>query len=93
MRSSELGDLSRSREILLHIAQAHGVSGNAFTDALSDQAAREALNARVDRHSRGDRVSGAPTFVINDQRFEGYKDFDVLASAIEEAERSGPKAT
>lgn len=90
MESSELGDLSRSHEILLPIAEAHGVNENAFVEALSDQAARKALKARVDRNSWG--VSGAPTFVFNDRRFVGAAAFDALVLAIEEANRSSPKA-
>jgi len=50
---------------LLAIAKAQGLTEAQFTACLSDKAAAQALNARVEKAVKEDRIDSTPTFVVN----------------------------
>ena len=53
------------RETLENIAKSVGMTTEQFNACVEDHKAVDALNERVERHSRGDGVNATPTFVIN----------------------------
>jgi protein-disulfide isomerase len=75
----------RYREGLLRIARAHGLSEEEFEACISDTAAIEALNARVEQYVRGDGIVSTPTFVINGRQIEGALSAERLDELIADA--------
>jgi protein-disulfide isomerase len=74
------------RTILRRIAKDQGgLSDDQFSACLKDQAAEKALEARVDRHMRVDKVESTPTFIINGVRTEGEMTLPELDAAIAKA--------
>jgi len=73
-------------ERLTAIAARHGVDQQAFQACLSDEAAVEAMNARVDAAlARG--VNSTPTFYVNGRQIStGGASIEVLEAAIRQAE-------
>ncbi|HKR89299.1 MAG TPA: thioredoxin domain-containing protein [Phenylobacterium sp.] len=53
------------RGVLLRIAQSAGMTEDQFNKCVSDPEALKALNARVQRAIKDDKISGTPTFVVN----------------------------
>jgi len=53
------------RGVLLRIAQSAGMTEKAFNACITDEAALKALNARVEKASREDKINSTPTFMIN----------------------------
>lgn len=53
------------RGTLLRIAQSTGMTEAQFTQCISDDKAREALQARVNTYAKRDRIEGTPTIFLN----------------------------
>jgi protein-disulfide isomerase len=79
------GEIYQSGAVMRDVAADAGLSGDAYTACLSDQAAVTALNARTQRHVDVDKVDSTPTFEINGQRHEGFMTLDQLDAAIHDA--------
>ncbi|WP_395673248.1 DsbA family protein [Phenylobacterium sp.] len=56
------------RGVLLRIAQSAGLTEEQFNACLTDEAAIKALEGRMERAVREDRITGTPTFVINGEK-------------------------
>ena len=59
------------RDVLVRVAQSAGMTEAQFNACVNDEAALEALNARVERWGAQENVISTPTFVIGDERIEG----------------------
>ena len=58
----------------------------AFNKCINDEKAIQALNDRVERHSRNDHINSTPTFVINGKAMEpGYHTIEEMDAAIKAA--------
>lgn len=53
------------RGVLLRIAQSAGLTEQQFNACITDEAALKALNARVEKASKEQKITGTPTFFIN----------------------------
>ncbi|MGZ3377730.1 MAG: thioredoxin domain-containing protein [Phenylobacterium sp.] len=74
------------RETLLNVAKSVGMSDDAFNKCINDDKAMQALQDRVDHHSRDDHVNSTPTFVINGKSLEpGYHSLEEIDAAIKSA--------
>jgi protein-disulfide isomerase len=74
------------RETLLDVAKSVGMTEDQFNKCINDEKAIQALNDRVDHHSRDDHVNSTPTFVINGKGMEpGYHSLDEIDAAIKGA--------
>ena len=74
---------------LLHIAQSAGLTEDAFSACLKDEAALKALEERSDRNSAAGGVTGTPTFVIAGRKFEGEQSMAEFDAAIAAARPRG----
>jgi len=73
---------------LLAIAKAQGLTEAQFTACLSDKAAAQALNARVQKATRQDKIESTPTFIVNGRNIgEGEMTLPQLDAAIAKAAR------
>jgi protein-disulfide isomerase len=69
--------------VLLRIAQSTGMTEEQFNTCVSDEAALKALNARVDRAIKEDKITGTPTFEVNGKKIgEGEVTLAQLDAAI-----------
>jgi len=76
---------------LRKIAKDAGLSEAQTNACLSDQAAIDALNARVKGYIDNDKITGTPTFFVDGERMEGVQTLDKLDAAIARAEaKAGP---
>ena len=74
------------RETLANIAKSVGMTEDGFNKCINDDKAIQALNDRVERHNRVDKVNSTPTFVINGKAMEpGYHSLDEIDAAIKAA--------
>ena len=74
------------RETLLDIAKSVGMTEAGFNKCINDEKAIQALNDRVERHSRNDHINSTPTFVINGKAMEpGYHTIEEMDAAIKAA--------
>ena len=74
------------RGTLANIAKSVGMTDDQFNKCINDDKAIQALNDRVDRHNRVDKVNSTPTFVINGKAMEpGYHTLDEIDAAIKAA--------
>lgn len=74
------------RDTLLDVAKSMGMTEDQFTKCVTDEKAIQALNDRVQRHNRDDKVNSTPTFVINGKQLEpGYHSLDEIDAAIKAA--------
>jgi len=74
------------RETLANIAKSVGMTDDSFNKCINDDKAIQALNDRVDKHNRVDKVNSTPTFVINGKAMEpGYHTLDEIDAAIKAA--------
>lgn len=75
------------RGVLLRVAQSSGMTEKQFNACITDEAALKALNARVDKASRDEKISSTPTFIINGEKFkEGeatLAEFDTAIAAAQ----------
>ena len=76
------------RGVLLRIAQSAGLTEEQFNACITDEAALKALNERVDKAIRIDKVNATPTFVINGKKVkEGEVSLAELDAAVAEASK------
>jgi protein-disulfide isomerase len=75
--------------IFLKIGQANGLSEDQVRSCLSDQAALDALNARVQAAVETDKVDQTPTLVVNGKQLAGVA-LGELEAAIVAAEKAAP---
>jgi protein-disulfide isomerase len=68
------------------IAKDAGLSDAQANACLSDKAAIDALNARVQGYINNDKISGTPTFFVDGERLEGVQTLVQLDAAIARAE-------
>jgi protein-disulfide isomerase len=74
------------RGVLLRIAQSTGMTEPQFNKCITDDAALKALDARVEKHVREDKIDSTPTFVINGKKAKaGEMTMPDLEAAIAEA--------
>ena len=75
------------RGVLLRVAQSSGMTEKQFNACITDEAALKALNARVDKASRDEKITSTPTFMINGEKFkEGeatLAEFDAAIAAAQ----------
>lgn len=64
------GTIAGVHRILRREAAALGIDSAAYSACVQDEAAFEALKARVEQASTGDKVDGTPTFDVNGKRVE-----------------------
>ena len=75
-----------SRTPLLRIAKSMGMTEEGFNTCLSDSAALDAVQKRMDRGVTEDKIEGTPTFLINGKQVaSGETTLEVLAKAIDAA--------
>ena len=67
---------------LLHVAQGAGMNEAEFNACLTNEAAGDALNARVNRYAKEDGINSTPTFVVNGRKMEGAATLANLDAAI-----------
>ena len=71
---------------LLRIAQSAGMTESQFNACITDETALKALNARVEKAGREDKITGTPTFVVNGKQVaSGEVTLQQLDTAITEA--------
>ena len=74
------------RETLLDVAKSVGMTDDSFNKCINDEKAIQALNDRVERHTRQDKINSTPTFVINGKGMEpGYHTLEEMDAAIKAA--------
>lgn len=72
---------------LLRIANSAGLSEAEFTQCIRDDEALKALNDRVEKAVKDDKITGTPTFVVNGKKVgDGEMSMEQLDAAIAEAE-------
>jgi protein-disulfide isomerase len=67
---------------LLKAAKGAGMTDAQFEACLTNEAAGDALSARVERYHKEDGVSSTPTFFINGKKIEGVQTLAQLDAAI-----------
>ena len=81
----QTGDM---RGILLRVAQSAGLTESQFNACITDETALKALNARVERAVKQDRITGTPAFFINGKSVgEGEISLAALEKAVAEASK------
>lgn len=76
------------RGVLLRIAQSAGLTEEQFNACITDEAALKALNERVEKAIKVDKVNATPTFVINGKKVkEGEVSLAELDAAVAEASK------
>jgi protein-disulfide isomerase len=79
------GDMRGS---LLRVAQSAGMTEEQFNKCITDEAGLKALNERVEKAVRDDKVTATPTFVINGKKVkEGEISLAELDAAVAEASK------
>jgi protein-disulfide isomerase len=74
------------RGVLLRIAQSSGMTETQFNQCVSDEDALKALDARVTKAIRDDKITGTPSFFVNGKKIaEGEVSMAQLDAAIAEA--------
>jgi protein-disulfide isomerase len=72
-----------SATALANIAKTAGIDQAKFEQCLNDKAAQEKIiNSRKEAEDKF-KVNSTPTFLINDQKLEGARSFDVFKSVID----------
>jgi protein-disulfide isomerase len=73
---------------LLRIAQSAGMTEQQFNSCIGDEKARKALEARVEKHVREDKINSTPTFIVNGKNIgEGEMTLPQLDAAIAAASK------
>jgi len=76
------------RGVLLRIAQSAGLTEQQFNACLNDEEAIKALEQRVTKHARDDKITATPTFFVNGKKLaEGAVTLAQLDAAIAEASK------
>lgn len=79
----QTGDI---RGPLLRVAQSAGMTEQQFDACITDEAALKALNERVERAAKEEKITGTPTFVVNGKQVaSGEVTLEQLDAAIAEA--------
>jgi len=79
----------QTREVLLKIAKAAGLSEARFDACITDPKALTALNARWQRYVQDDKITGTPTFIINGKTYTDPPTLAEMDTAIAEAQGAG----
>ena len=81
----QTGDM---RGVLLRVAQSAGLTESQFNTCINDETALKALNARVERAIKQDKITGTPAFFINGKSVgEGEISLAALEKAVAEASK------
>lgn len=81
----QTGDM---RGVLLRVAQSAGLTEAQFNACITDEDALKALNARVERAVKQDKITGTPSFFINGKSVaSGEVSLEVLEKAVAEASK------
>ena len=76
------------RGVLLRVAQSAGLTEQQFNACITDEAALKALNERVEKAIKVDKINSTPTFVINGKKVkEGEISLAELDAAVAEASK------
>lgn len=76
------------RGVLLRTAQSAGLTEEQFNACITDEAALKALNERVEKAIKIDKINSTPTFVINGKKVkEGEVSLAELDAAVAEASK------
>jgi len=76
------------RGVLLRTAQSAGMTEEQFNACITDEAALKALNDRVEKAIKVDKVNATPTFMINGKKInEGEMTLAQLEAAVAEASK------
>ena len=74
------------RGVLLRVAQSAGMTEQQFNACITDETALKALNERVEKASKAEKITGTPTFIINGKQVaSGEVTLAQLDTAIAEA--------
>ncbi|MDP3175257.1 MAG: DsbA family protein [Phenylobacterium sp.] len=77
------GGAETPRDVLLRIAQSSGMSEQQFTACVGDEASLKALNERVDKAIKVDKINSTPTFLIDGKKIkEGEISLTELDAAV-----------
>jgi len=71
------------RSVLFRVGQSAGLTDDQIKTCIGDEAALEALQARVDKAINVDKVAATPTFLIGDQKLEGNQSLAQLDAVIQ----------
>ncbi|HEY3697653.1 DsbA family protein [Phenylobacterium sp.] len=84
----EMAQTQDYRGVLLRIAQSMGMTEQAFDACVSDEAALKALNDRVEKAVRDEKINATPTFELNGKKVkEGEITMAELDAAVAEASK------
>jgi protein-disulfide isomerase len=67
---------------LLKVGRDAGLSEDQIKACLTDQAALNAMQARIETYTERDKINATPTFVINGAKLEGEQPLEALDAAI-----------
>jgi len=83
---AEIFQTGDPRGVLLRIAQSAGMTEKQFDACITDENALKALNARVEKAEKVDKITGTPTFLVNGKEVaSGEVTLQQLDTAIAEA--------
>jgi|SRR6185312_16042810 len=82
----ESGRGADERDRLMKIGQSMGMTEQQVNECISNDAALEALNKRVNDSANAAHIDSTPTFIINGKQYAGYQDMAALDKAITQAE-------
>ena len=83
----EVYETKSLRDPLLKVAKSAGLTEDQFMACLTDKAALESLNARVERIAKAGDFDSTPTFFINGQKLIGEHSLADLDAAIAAAKK------
>jgi protein-disulfide isomerase len=82
----ESGRGADERDRLMKVGETAGMSDPQINACITNDAALEALNKRVNDAATAAKIDSTPTFVVNGKALTGYEDMAALDKAITEAE-------
>ena len=82
----ESGRGADERDRLLKVGESAGLTDPQINACITNDAALEALNTRVNDSATAAKIDSTPTFVVNGKVLTGYEDMAALDKAITEAE-------
>jgi len=74
---------------LMRVAHEAGLTDAQANACLEDQAAIDALNARVQGYEKTDAINSTPTFDVNGKRLEGEQTLAQISAAVDHAAIAG----
>ena len=76
------------RGVLLRTAQSAGMTEEQFNACITDEAALKALNDRIEKAIKVDKINSTPTLIINGKKIkEGEVSMAELDAAVAEASK------